>query len=232
MGEEALAVMWFFPTHKRPRLAQRLVDACVETGMTSPGLVVIDGSYEDYPSLRLPPNIQVIATGARLEFCGVLRWLFTMFQHEPFYGLICDDAIPRTRNWDKALEYAAGDWYTSCADDLLGRPDYWSYGAIGGKLLRAIGYWAPPDFIHLYIDGVWTYLFSELGVIWRCPDVIIEEMHFSNGKGAFDATYERVFNGVDYAGADQAVWKRWHTDPATQDTINRVRLQVAGGMYA
>jgi len=218
-----LLEMWFFPTRKRPVWLQRLIDACVMTNMTSPGMVVIDGKRTDYPNLTLPPNVNVAATGEHLEFAGVLRWIFATFPREPFYGFICDDGIPRTPNWDVELERTAGRWYVSCSNDLLHGAGRWSFGALGGDLLRALGFWIPPGFIHLYVDNVWEHLDRELHIMRYRPDIVIEEMHFSNGKAPRDLTYERIYRGQAYGAIDQALFEAWVTSPKTVEAIDRVR---------
>ena len=214
--------MWFFPTRKRPALAQRLMDACSQTGMTSPGVLVVDGTSEDYRDVVLPQNVGFRVTGEHLEFAGVLRWIFQQYPHESFYGFICDDGLPRTQGWDKELEATAGDWHVSCANDLLHAPGRWTYGALGGELIRALGFFMPPGFIHLYTDNVWEYLDSWLKIMRYREDVVIEELHFSNGKAPFDATYERTYMGEAYGQKDRDTFEKWVASPDTRRTIERV----------
>ena len=214
--------MWFFRTRKRPELAQRLVNACVATGMTSVGMLIIDGNKSDYPNLCVPSNLGVLSTGEHLEFAGVLRWIFASFPNEPFYGFICDDGMPRTQEWDKELEATAGSWHVSCANDLLHSEGRWTYGVLGGELLRALGFWIPPHFVHLYTDNVWEHLDSQLKIMRYRRDVVIEELHFSNGKAPFDSTYERVYQGVPYGKKDRETFTKWVSSQETAQTIERV----------
>lgn len=218
--------MWFFPTRKRAALAQRLMNACVQTGMTSQGMLVVDGLLEDYNQVVRPQNIDLGVTGEHLEFAGVLRWIFENFPNEPFYGFICDDGLPRTQEWDKELEATAGPWHVSCANDLMHEPGRWTYGVLGGELLRALGFWMPPGFIHLYTDNVWEYLDSQLKIMRYRKDVVIEELHFSNGKAPFDATYERTYMGEAYGSKDRETFEKWVTSPETAQTIARVAKQL------
>ncbi len=219
--------MWFFPTRKRPALCQRLLDACVETGMTSPGMVVVDGIVEgDYKTLRLPPNVILRATNVHMEFGGVLRWIFANFPDEDYYGLVGDDGIPRTPRWDRELVETAGSWAIALSNSLLPRPDAWTYSVTGGDLMRAVGFWAPPGFIHLYIDDVWEHLITRLGIGRRRDDVVIEEMHYSVGKGLFDETYERRFQGQSYADRDRMAFADWVGAPATAALIASVRHRL------
>src|SRR3972149_11989344 len=217
--------MWFFPTRKRPAWCQRLLNACIDTGMTSPGLVVIDGKRTDYPDLRYRHvhNISIVATEEHLEFCGVLRWIFRNYPYESFYGFICDDGIPRTPGWDKELEKTAGSWHLACSNDLLHECGRLTYGVFGGELVRAVGFLSPPGFIHLYIDNVWEYLDRALGIMRERSDVVIEEMHFSNGKAPMDQTYERIYQGKPYGELDRAAFAAWIADITTIQMINRVR---------
>jgi hypothetical protein len=199
-----------------------MLDACVDTGMTSQGLLMIDGTGQEYDGLRVPPNWSIIASMRHLEFCGMLRLALALCPTEPFYGLICDDDVPRTRAWDLELERAAGAWKIACAHNLHCSPPRLGAGVFGGDLVRTVGWWAPSNLIHLYFDDVWEHLHAILDVIRFCPGVLVEHLHFSNGKAPSDKTYERVYEGESYSVKDRVTFETWRAQDA-REVIERVQ---------
>jgi hypothetical protein len=225
VDDGALALMWFCPTRHRPLLAQRMLDACIDTDMQSRGLVLIDGEGQDYAALQPPQNWAVLATGTHLELCGVLQRAFALYPDEPFYGIISDDDVPRTRGWDRALETEAGRWYMASAYNLHMAPPRLGAGAFGGELIRAMGFWALPGLVHLYSDDVWEHIGHTLDLIRFRADVLIEHLHFSNGKAPFDATYERTYQGVAFGPKDRAIFETWRDRDAAA-VLQRIHARM------
>ena len=214
--------MWIFPTRHRPLRLQRCLDACVSTHMSSRGLIIIDGFERDYEKLQVPPNLNVMATNDHIGFGAVLNLAFKLHPNEPFYGWVPDDCVPRTECWDARLEEACGRWYIGCSNNLLHTVPWWTPGTFGGDLLRSVGYIAPPGFVHLYIDNVWNLINDHLHVYRYLPDVVIEEMHFSNNKAPYDNTYERVVKGVYHYESDKLAFENYVKAHATHQMLDRV----------
>jgi len=199
--------MWILPTRNRQAFCQRFLDACVETKMTSPGILVMDGCF--YRDLRVPPNWQTRAT-EHMELCGVLRKVFEDFPDEPFYGVVADDLVPITPHWDKRLEKAAGTWAISSCNDSWCAPERMAGATcLGGDLLRALGYIVPSGMVHLYVDDLWETIGNGLDCWTVLMDVTVEHRHFGNRKAKHDPTYVRKFNGQQYAQADRQAFGAW-----------------------
>lgn len=138
-------MVWILPTRKRPELCQEVLDACENCGMTSAGILWVDAEgAESYENLRIPRNWVLHVERADLQ--AAKQQVFLWFPNEMQYGLILDDTIPETPEFDKKMEEAAGNWF------LLDTEDKWMaqankgnvnnlLGAYcwGGELVRSIG---------------------------------------------------------------------------------------------
>lgn len=120
MGE----AVWLLATRERPDEAQLCLDACEDAGMTSRGVVIVDGDADRYRDLRLPGNWRRIDRRRRFGLSHALQYLLNAYPHASSYGWLSDDNRPRTASFDKALERAAGEWGLAYAHDggwLCGR---------------------------------------------------------------------------------------------------------------
>lgn len=236
--------MWALITRGRPARAQLCLDSYDRTGQREMGVVVADGTKEEgkgYIGTRLPPNWIFSHTGAHCELGECLNRAFNHRPIDPWYGFLTDGCVAVTPGWEAALIEAAGSWGIAYLNDQ------WKAGPIeeghlapvgrmagplvfGGELLRALGWWAPPGFVHLYIDDVWEMLARGLGN-WR----YLSDFHFRhpapgnpNNRAAKDANHFRIFNGRPYAGADREAYERWRTDKAG-DLIKRIKPLITMG---
>lgn len=204
--------MWLLPTRGRPEHARACLQACRDTGMTEPAVLIVDPRGGDYPWLAsqhqverlLPENWVVYVREWGMLEC--LRWMFREYPNEPYYGWLADDLRPETPGWDVELVKAAGRWrIADCNDDWLARDAMtrmWSLcGAFcwGGDLVRAAGFWAIPDADMAYTDDTWTKIleqFQSYALRAHLPDVMIRHLQFKNGLREMDETdkshnYER-----------------------------------------
>lgn len=182
--------MFFLPTYRRPGRCQDTLDACVTTGMTAPGLVIVNGKDKAYDGLKLPENWKKVVLPKNLGFCGAMRWVVEHYPDEPFYGILTDDQIPVTDGWDAKLIRAAGTDHVSSSNDGWQAPQR-MHGAIclGGDLVRKLGFITPPGPWHSFTDDFWEEIGRTFG-IWDClMDVMVEHHHPGNGTGPNDSLY-------------------------------------------
>lgn len=218
--------MWFLPTRNRRSRCRDTLDSIVANG-TSRGVVVQDGC--DYGRFPVPAGWFLRRTPEHAELGGVLRWAFERFPAEPFYGFISDDMVVKTRGWALAMELAAGQWKIASSNDLWkGQQRMAGALCFGGELLRTLGYWVPAGMNHLYIDDVWETVGRELDCWIYRKDVVVEHLHFANGKGEKDDTYNRVRNGQAYAGEDQRIFEEWREH--AEDDLAMVRAARDGAI--
>ena len=75
-------------------------------------------------------------------------------------------------------------------DDGINGMNLPTHPFIGGDLVRKVGYIAPPDVNHWYVDNFW----KELGMAMDCldymPGIKTNHHHFINGKAKEDSTYK------------------------------------------
>jgi len=214
-----MSAIWLLSTRGRPEACQEVLDACEATGMTSPGLVYVDETVEEYADLRLPPNWTMHLEREWGSIAASMRYCLEQYPDASQYGWLADDNIPRTSGWDVALERAAGNWYISCARDLwvselgwhhpTGGPCFTSGLCWGGELIRTVGWWALPGVYQGGIDGAWNDLAGMLGLTRYLPHVIIEHRTWKLGKRAQDETDEWVKQGMTYIATDLVHYNEW-----------------------
>lgn len=213
-------MVWLLPTRGRAKGCQETIDACVATKMSSPCYILIDTRVDDYPDLKLPDNM--IAVRLPLDMGDCMRLIFQMFPYEKSYGWLADDVRPRTDYWDKELENAAADWRLSNCDDLwlanAKNPPLSLCGAFcwGGKLVRAVGWWAPPGYIQAGIDDTWVFICAKkINLMIYCVDVVVEHLNYRTEKRPWDDTDDWERDGAKYVEADLEREKEWEkTDDA------------------
>jgi len=195
------------PSRGRPHAARELAAAFADTSTAGSLLVfVVD---EDDPTL---PGYEGIGDGYRIGV--VFTPTRTMVQAlnlaavsyantalgldvcaRPFaVGFMGDDHRPRTAGWDQAYLEALRGLGTGIVygDDLLQGQRMPTQCAMSADIVRALGYMAPPDLTHLYVDNVWLALGEAAGCIRYLPEVVVEHLHPAAGKAAMDAGYARV----------------------------------------
>lgn len=204
--------MFILPTHQRPERCQATLDACQATGMTLPGLVIVNGDGKGYENLRLPPNWLKDVAGRDERLNDVYRRIFAGSPDLEWYGFIADDILPRTEGWDVKLVRMAGADRIASANDLWQAPQR-MHGAVvyGGNVLRKAGFWMPDGLSHMFGDDVWEHLGRQAGIWDVAMDVVTEHVHWMNQKAPKDASYEKSHALME---ADGARFKSWLADEA------------------
>lgn len=212
--------MFFLISHSRPELCLRALRHIEAVGCESKGMLIVNGSSTGYVNMPVPKNWKVKYMPKNLGYCGAMNWAFTEFPNESFYGMIGDDEIVKTRDWDTKLIAAAGDWNIAHSNDgWQSHRRIHGYAAFGGELVRSIGYLAPQGLWHWYIDNVWEDLSEALGIKRMCTDVSTEHLHYIAGKAPKDKTYEL---GESRAEQDAEIYRRWRQNDFP-GVVSRVR---------
>jgi hypothetical protein len=109
-------------------------------------------------------------------------------------GFMGDDHLPRTYGWDSLYLAALRDLGTGIVygDDLLQRQNLPTQCAMTADIVTALGYMAPPELHHLYVDNAWLVWGNSLGVLRYLPQVVIEHRHPMAGKAEWDEGHTRV----------------------------------------
>ena len=183
--------MWIFATRNRPENCKRFIDAWIKTKASTPVYVRIDdddSTLDELKSLPWPKEFKVVV-GKREGLRAAMQELYLENPNEPWYGLLADDLVPQTENWDILLAERAGNKNISYPNDLGGKPKLPTHPVVGGDLTRALGWFGFPVVQHLYVDTVYQYIGNQLGNLHRMNDVIVEHVHPFWNKTNSDKIY-------------------------------------------
>jgi len=184
--------MWLLASRGRPQNFQRFVDSWIKTNASTPVYVRLDTcdpSLNEYNKIIMPKEF-VIVIDSRARLGRAMNELFEKYPDEEFYGLLADDLIPHTSEWDQHLITAAGKNKISQANDLTNNPKICMHPCIGGDLVRAAGFFGFPLNIHYCLEVVWKEVTRRYkGTLKYLPDIIVENAHPDYGKAEIDQTY-------------------------------------------
>jgi hypothetical protein len=134
-----------------------------------------------------------------------------------------DDHRPRTKGWDlalaKVIDMGADVAY---GDDLFRGKDLATAGVIAARIVRAFNGMAPDCLQHLYIDNFWMQVASDLKTLYYCSDVIIEHLHYINGKAPMDELYAAI-NAPERYREDGNRYHQYITGPEYKQIIESLR---------
>lgn len=216
----AKKVLLIVPARSRPDKAAELYAAFREHSVISD---LIFGLDDDDPDLhrytRYADVMYEVNPRARMN--GTLNLLANKYAHSYDYlAFMGDDHRPRTPGWDEKLVAAISQLNHGVAygDDFLQGENLPTAVLLDARIVRVLGYMAPPVLRHLYLDNFWKDLGTALTTLRYVPSVIIEHMHYSNGKAAHDAAYADCNSGemYNYDGTAYAQYRRDEFEQAVQ----------------
>ncbi len=198
--------MFIVPSRGRPHNLRRLVSACVARGNSYSWTVRIDDNdarLDAYRAIRLPTNWSLVV-GPQLSLSGLFNEIYEANPGLKFYGIMADDVVPGSIDWDIALVNAAGEDALSYGNDGINGETHWTHGVIGGDLARTLGWIHLPGVDRLYADTALEEYARAKGLLRYCPYVKLTHYHFSNGLAEYDETYQKP-----RAFADEATYREW-----------------------
>lgn len=201
--------MLILPTMGRPQNLERFVSDYHLRKCTLPVHVVLDeADAANYDSVSLPSHFKVICVPAGTRLGDIFNMIFRDFPNEEFYGMVSDDCIAETDEWDVKLRNA-------CLPDRIA----WPYDGFvnekmpttpffGGELIRRLGFWSAGDMQHWYTDNAWGDIAQGLNKAAYQPDIRLIHLHPLLGTAKNDATYINQPNhSVDKVAYES--WKRF-----------------------
>lgn len=202
------------PTRGRPENVVRQQAALKQTRTTADFLYAVDDNDPcalDYARLD---GID-LAVGPRLRLVGTLNFMAREYVADyRSIGFMGDDHLPRTPFWDQEVvkELAVPDPVVVYGNDLLQGANLATAAFMHSRMVRAMGYMAPPSMVHLWVDNAWMALGLELGGLVYRDDVVIEHLHPAAGKAHWDAGYAEA-NSPQVNDADRAAYEAWKAGP-------------------
>lgn len=225
------------PTRGRPAAVADLLDGWHHEPGTDLVLAVdLDdpelGAYQALVEAHNEPGVW-LHVGPRLRLGGTLNAVAA--DHAPKYRAIAflgDDHRPRTPRWDRTFlaeldrlhaEHGAGIVY---GDDLLMGERLPTAVAMTSNIVTTLGRMVPPGLVHLYLDDYWLALGRALDAITYMPHVVIEHLHPSAGKAAWDERYAEVNHPAMY-DADKATYEAFIAAGGLEADASAIRATAA-----
>lgn len=160
--------MWCLPTHKRPEKLLRFVASLAPMDWDENVVLMLwrdDPRRDDYARIfdRLPRAWDVWICPERL--CGdKLNAAFRAFPNERFYGFLSDDIQLGTHGMLKQLRMEAENGHFTWPNDDIHGARLATHPVAPGDFIRALGFWAHPEFPHNGLDTVLYYVAECLGI--------------------------------------------------------------------
>ena len=140
-------------------------------------------------------------------------------------GFIGDDHRFRTPGWDAAIDdYLDEHPGIAYGDDMARGASLPTQWFISRKIVDVFGM-GHPTLQHLFIDDYWKTLGTAAGCLYYMPDIKIEHMHPTLGKGQWDEGY-RENNAPSMYEKDGSAFWRWKQMDLERDA-KRLRELVA-----
>jgi hypothetical protein len=212
------------PTRGRPDNVRRLLDAFEETGVTCAKLLFCvdndDPALEEYQTIDAD-----ILIGPRIRIGPTLNHAAKTFGTTyPVLGFMGDDHVPRTHGWDVTVMNALTELGTGIVygNDLLQREALPTAVFITSNIVRELGYFCPPELLHMYLDNSWLEWGNRAECIKYLGDVIIEHMHPALGKAEQDASYTE--SGALTSG-DHILYNKYVSEQLPDDVLKIKKLR-------
>ena len=209
-------------SHQRPDRVQTMIQTFNETKNKETELVIYvsenDIKIDDYRK-SLVGTKHII--GPYKTMVQVLNFLSCdCYPDMLYYQEVNDDHAYRTKDWDRKMMKAIDDkkgwavaygWTQNLPTAIM----------MSGKLVKTLGFFLPPQFIHTYVDDFICELSNELNLLVHLPEVVIEHMHPGFGKAVVDENYKWVYSMEQMTIGGQ-ILNEWRSKYRAND-IQRVR---------
>lgn len=115
--------------------------------------------------------------------------ILARYPRERCYGFLADDAVLDVQGMLRILETGADDWNIAYANDQHWGVNLPTMPCLGGELVRAVGYLAPPHLVHWAIDTAWGELGKKLGNLVYFHHLTYTHLNPVWGTAPDDPTY-------------------------------------------
>jgi len=201
---------WILASRQRVPILKRFFDAALANGMSSPGYVLVQkGEVEEYKQIQLPKGWKLIGTESD-GFGDKLRECENLYMGKDWVGILIDDFVPETPLWDEILinEAMTSRKIVTCSDGSSQIPRRMCGPHVfPGEILRAVGYFYPKGFNHLFIDNVWETLGREAECWKERLDVMVRHLH-PFATGIEDDTHKKSYSAENWKN-DKIAFDEW-----------------------
>ena len=218
-----MSLLVLCPSRGRPDSARELLDTFQRTKSNTSSYLAFVVDIDDPTAGEYPRGTYVIERGRPGMVDALNRVAGNEVSKYGYIGFVGDDHRFRTKGWDNVmlayLSRAGGGF--AYANDLLQGENLPTAVFVSSEIVKELGYFAPPNLAHLYVDDSWKLLGDGADCLYYFPDIIIEHMHPYAGKAEWDEGYKRV-NDSAVVSADRWAYEAWVAGEASAD-IARVR---------
>jgi len=182
------------PTHDRQANCRRLAESFLATQPKNSRIVfAIDeaemGLYESN-GVSSPLVDYWYCPGSNTSAQRLNKIVPALAEQSDIILLVCDEAVFRTQDWETQIIDAFNDGAVIVApDDGLRGIVFSTYYALDTRLVRRLGYYAPPALKHMYTDNFLLDTGRALGKFRFLPLCFIEHMHPMVGKSDADQSH-------------------------------------------
>ena len=196
--------MILLPTLNRIELLKRFFESYKNTNATVAGYVLVDDSdykknLDEYETIKqtLMPNDWIMRnTGPNVSMGDKVRSVWHEIKVHKWVGLLNDDHVLITPDWDKKVEALLDGTNMVSTND-----GNWNFGfrvcgltAWSMPLLEACGFPIfPRNLQHLCIDDIWKAIGESTGCWVETLKVNIEHRHAFKNEMEKDSTFEKVY---------------------------------------
>jgi hypothetical protein len=209
------------PSRGRPGNASRLIDSFGNTKHRPDTklMIAIDGTdpgikgYSEviYNSAFNSSVYLMIVSDERMRMVKTLNQVASWGADQSdvtMLGFVGDDHLFETDGWDTKVIEAMVPNGIVYGDDGHQHSNLPTAVFMDAGIVRKLGWMAPPQFTHLWIDNVWKALGEKLGTLQYLPEMKITHLHPHAGKAEWDATYAEA-NDPEVETLDRYRFHNW-----------------------
>lgn len=203
IGKDVLVIV---PTRGRPDASKEFYEMFEHNSLISDLMFAIDEDDADnYPRI----DGVLYEVNPRMGMNGTLNYVANKYSDKYKYiAFMGDDHRIRTFGWDIIMAEKIGSLGIAYGNDLIQGSALPTAVVMSSKIIKAIGYMAPPAQKHMYLDNFWLDLGTRLNAIHYLEDVIIEHQHFSVTGEKMDETYQETNDAAVY-NADKIAYDNY-----------------------
>jgi len=138
----------------------------------------------------------------------VNRYALEKSKEYELVGFLEDDVVIKSKDFDRSIVKYKDSHHVIYANDELNTPGLVSYPVLSSFVIRALGYYSPPELKCVFVDYFWKMLGDRLQSIMYLPSVIMKHDHYSRADNnkVPDAISQRI---LVLGQQDCAQWKKY-----------------------
>ena len=194
------------PSRGRPQKAIRLLENLFEKSTNPEDIEFVfvfdDDDYENIQKIITSETYQKYSTNIKVVVTKRGDFIFSQLYNigfdvtsNPIVGLVADDVVPRTDNWDEIVKNKFEEFpdhiFLLATDDRNDSP-FATHFFTSRRAVEIMGFIQPPFFVADFGDKWVTEVFRAISRYHKTTEIVFEHMHYVRGKSPKDSTYEEA----------------------------------------